>query len=494
MDKETQGDKREEEVEAKPKMPEERTAVTEHEINVKGKKLAYRVTAGTLILKEEDEKEGEKAKASLFYVAYTLLDNSAPEKRPITFSFNGGPGSSSVWMHLGFLGPKRVLMDDEGMPFPPPYRLVENDYTILDKTDLVFIDPVSTGFSRPVPGEKAADFHNIKKDVESVGDFIQRFTTRQKRWASPKFIIGESYGTTRAAGLAGYLQERHGLYLNGIMLISSILNFGTARFDAGNDLPFILYVPTYTATAWYHKKLATDLQLDLSEALREAEQFASNEYTLALMKGSSISEDERANVILKLARLTGLSADYIDRTDLRINIHRFCKELRRDESLVVGRLDSRYTGKDRDDAGEVYERDPSYSATLGPYTAMMNDYVSRELAFESDSTYEILTSLFKTWKYDDWQNQYVNVGETLREGFMLNPSMKIFIANGFFDLATPYFATEYTINHLGLPSEFLEKITSTYYQAGHMMYLQIASLKKLKTELDKFIANCLPGK
>ena len=277
------------------------------------------------------------------------------------------------------------------------------------------------------------------------------------------------------------------------MLISSILNFGTARFDAGNDLPFILYIPTYTATAWYHKKLAPDLQSDLSKALQEAEQFASNEYTLALMKGSSISVDERANVILKLARLTGLSVDYIDRTDLRINIHRFCKELRRNESLVVGRLDSRYTGKDRDDAGEVYERDPSYSATLGPYTAMMNDYVSRELAFESDTTYEILTSLFKTWKYDDWQNQYVNVGETLREGFMLNPAMKVFIANGYFDLATPYFATEYTMNHLGLPSEFLEKITSTYYQAGHMMYLQISSLKKLKTELDKFIANCLQG-
>ena len=211
MEKEAQTVKREEKIEEKSKMPEERTAVTEHEITVNGKKLAYRVTAGTLILKEEDEKEGEKAKASLFYVAYTLLDNSLPEKRPITFSFNGGPGSSSVWMHLGFLGPKRVLMDDEGMPLPPPYKLVENDYTILDKTDLVFIDPVSTGFSRPVPGEKAADFHNIKKDVESVGDFIQRFTTRQKRWASPKFIIGESYGTTRAAGLAGYLQERHGL-------------------------------------------------------------------------------------------------------------------------------------------------------------------------------------------------------------------------------------------------------------------------------------------
>jgi carboxypeptidase C (cathepsin A) len=472
---------------------EEKTSITEHKITIRDTELAYTVTAGTLILKDEDEKEGEKPKASLFYVAYKLNNGSSVSERPITFSFNGGPGSSSVWMHLGLLGPKRVLFDDEGMPFPPPYKLIPNDYTILDKTDLVFIDPVSTGFSRPVPGEKAADFHNVKKDIESVGDFIQRFTTRNKRWASPKFLIGESYGTTRAAGLAGYLQERHGMYLNGIMLISSILNFGTARFDPGNDLPFILFLPTYTATAWYHHKLSADLQADLKKALSESEDFASHEYTLALMKGSALTLNEREAIISKLSRLTGLSPDYIDRTDLRINIHRFCKELRRDEGLVVGRLDSRYTGKDRDSAGELYERDPSYSATLGPYTAMLNDYLGSELEFESGLTYEILTSLFKTWKYEDWQNQYLNVGETLREGFMLNPAMKVFIANGYFDLATPYFATEYTINHLGLPVDSLEKITSSYFEAGHMMYLHMPSLNKLKQDLDTFITSTTAG-
>lgn len=482
-------------IKAEDKKPafEEKTSITEHKITIGDKELAYTVTAGTLILKDEDEKEGEKPKASLFYVAYKLNNSLPVSERPITFSFNGGPGSSSVWMHLGLLGPKRVLLDDEGMPFPPPYKLIPNDYTILDKTDLVFIDPVSTGFSRPVPGEKAADFHNVKKDVESVGDFIQRFTTRNKRWASPKFLIGESYGTTRAAGLAGYLQERHGMYLNGIMLISSILNFGTARFDPGNDLPFILFLPTYTATAWYHHKLSADLQSDLKKALSESEDFASNEYTLALMKGSALTLNERETIISKLSRLTGLSPEYIDRTDLRINIHRFCKELRRDEGLVVGRLDSRYTGKDRDNAGELYERDPSYSATLGPYTAMLNDYLGSELEFESGLTYEILTSLFKTWKYEDWQNQYLNVGETLREGFMLNPAMKVFIANGYFDLATPYFATEYTINHLGLPSEFLEKISSSYFEAGHMMYLHVHSLIKLKQDLDSFITSTTIG-
>ncbi|MCJ7696136.1 MAG: hypothetical protein MUO40_12040 [Anaerolineaceae bacterium] len=484
-------EKKDEKPESNKNVPEEKTSITEHQIVIKGKELVYTVTAGTLILKEEDEKEGEKAKASLFYVAYKLHTDTPVSERPITFSFNGGPGSSSVWMHLGLLGPKRVLMDNEGMPFPPPYKLIANDHTLLDKTDLVFIDPVSTGFSRPVPGEKAAVYHNIKKDIESVGDFIYRFASRNKRWASPKFLIGESYGTTRAAGLSKYLQERHGMYMNGVMLISSILNFGTARFDPGNDLPYILYLPTYTATAWYHQKLAPDLQADLTLALKESENYAANEYTLALMRGSNLGESERASVLHKLARLTGLSVDYIDRTDLRINIHRFCKELRRDEGLVVGRLDSRFTGKDRDSAGELYERDPSYSAILGPYTAMLNDYLGSDLKFESDLTYEILTSLFQTWKYDEWQNQYVNLGEALREGFMLNPAMKVFIANGFFDLATPYFATEYTVSHLGLPVEFLEKIKLTYYQAGHMMYLHKASLEILKTELDNFIDKTL---
>lgn len=472
--------------EKKP-VPEEKTSITRHTLVLNGKELTYTVTAGTLLLKEEDEAEGEKPKAMIFYVAYELQGDTPVAERPITFSFNGGPGSSSVWMHLGMLGPKRVLLDEEGMPLPPPYQLVPNDFSLLDKTDLVFIDPVSTGFSRPVPGQKAEEFHNVKQDIKSVGDFIQRFTTRNKRWASPKFLIGESYGTTRAAGLSGYLQERHGMYLNGIMLISSIINFLTARFNPGNDLPYALFLPSYTATAWYHKRLSPDLQADLSAALLESEAFAGKDYILALMKGMRLVGEEREQVVRKLARLTGLSETYIEQTDLRIDIHRFCKQLRRDEDLAVGRLDSRYIGKDRDSAGEIYERDPSYSATLGPYTAMLNDYLRSELEFESDLTYEILTSLFKTWKYDNAQNQYVNTGETLREGFLLNPALKVFVANGYFDLATPYFATQYTFDHLGLPAEFMDKIRFAYYQAGHMMYLHLPSLRQLKADLDAFI-------
>ena len=253
--------------EEKTPVPEDTQSITKHSMTIDGKKLDYTVTTGTLVLHEEDEEKGEKPKASIFYIAYTLDDVEDPASRPLTFSFNGGPGSSSVWMHMGMLGPKRVLLDDEGMPFPPPYKLVDNEYSLLDKTDLVFIDPVSTGYSRTVPGEKSEEYHGVEKDVESVGDFIHQYTTRTKRWLSPKFIIGESYGTTRAAGLSGYVQQKYGMYLNGLMLVSSILNFATARFDPGNDLPFIFFLPTYTSTAWYHKQLDDDLQEDLYKTL-----------------------------------------------------------------------------------------------------------------------------------------------------------------------------------------------------------------------------------
>jgi len=364
---------------------EETLSQTQHAITVNGEKMNYTVTTGTIILKEEDIEEGEKKKASIFYIAYTKED--ASDNRPVTFSFNGGPGSSSVWLHLGLVGPKRVLMDDEGMPIGPPHKLVDNEYTLFDETDLVFIDPVSTGYSRPVPKEKPDQFHTVKKDIESVGEFIRIWATRNKRWTSPKFLIGESYGTTRAAGLAGYLHRRHGMYLNGIMFISSILNFLTSQFNEGNDLPFILFLPSYTATAWYHQKLPQDLQKDLEKAVQEAREFAMNEYTLALMKGNDLKGDERQSIIDKLVRLTGLSNTYVEGTNLRINIHRFCKELLRDEKVTIGRLDSRYKGFDADAVGETHEFDPSYAAILGPYTATMYDYLRRDLAYETDLPY-----------------------------------------------------------------------------------------------------------
>ncbi|HSQ18526.1 MAG TPA: hypothetical protein VLM83_12555 [Anaerolineales bacterium] len=484
----------------KEEQPKDVIVESKHSIVLNGQTLNYTVTCGTIVFKEEEtatqgekagQAEGEKPKATIFFTAYTLDGVADKASRPLTFSFNGGPGSSSVWLHLGLLGPRRVLSDEIGNPLPPPGKLVDNDFSLLDKTDLVFIDPVSTGFSRAVVGEKPRQFHGFKKDIESVGDFIRLYTSRYRRWDSPKFLIGESYGTTRAAGLSGYLQERHGMYLNGIMLISVILNFQTARFEPGNDLPYILFLPTYTSTAWYHGCLAPELQADLQATLRQVEAFARGEYTLALMKGAALPADERAEIVRKLARFTGLSEDYIDRTDLRIEIFRFTKELLRHERRTVGRLDSRFKGIDRDSAGERYEFDPSYANIQGPYTAAFNAYVRGELNFESDLPYEILTDRVWPWSYAEFENHYVNVAETLRQAMCTNPYLKVYVANGYYDFATPYFATEYTFNHLGLDESLRGNLRMGYFEAGHMMYIHLPSLAKLKADLDRFISDAI---
>lgn len=481
----------------KPEPPKDNLVSTQHSITIDGKEIKYTVTTGTVVLKEEsgrdEESEGEKPKAEVFFIAYTKDDVDDPATRPVTFSFNGGPGSSSVWLHLGLLGPRRVWMDDEGNLPQPPFKLVDNEFSLLDETDLVFIDPVSTGYSRPVKGENARQFHGFKKDIETVGAFIRLYCTRYLRWLSPKFLIGESYGTTRAAGLSGHLLQRYGLYLNGVMLVSSILNFQTARFATGNDLPYILFLPTYTATAWYHKKLADELRADLRATLREVEAFAAGEYTLALAKGAALTGDERAEIVRKLARYTGLPADYIERTNLRIEIFRFTKELLREQGLTVGRLDTRYKGRDRDSAGETFEFDPAMAVIIGPYTATFYDYVRRELKFESDLPYEILNGGVWPWSYAEFENQYVDVAETLRMAMTRNPYMKVMVNSGYFDLATPYFATEYTLSHMGLEEELRGNLEVTYYEAGHMMYVQRASLAQQKADLARFVRSAKGG-
>ena len=320
-----------------------------------------------------------------------------------------------------------------------------------------------------------------------MGEFIRLYATRFKRWSSPKFLIGESYGTTRAAGLSGFLQERHGMYLNGIALVSSILDFQTALFNPGNDLPYILFLPTYAATAWYHRQLDVDLQADLRATLEQVKAFAAGEYTLALFKGDALPEEERKQVIQKLARYTGLSAQYVAQTDLRIDIFRFTKELLRDQRRTVGRLDSRFTGIDRDAAGEKFEHDPSSVAIQGPFTATLNDYLRRDLGFKSDLPYEILTDLVQPWDYGKYQNRYVNVAETLRGAMTRNPFLRVFVANGFYDLATPFFATEYTFNHLGLDPELRDHVSMAYYESGHMMYIRRPSLARLREDLVQFV-------
>lgn len=470
--------------------------VTRHRVAIAGEEIAYTVTAGTMVLREETLGEGEhagrfegvKPKAEVFFIAYVRDGVDDLSTRPLTFSFNGGPGSSSVWMHLGLFGPKRVELDDDGYPPRPPYRLVENDASLLDRTDLVFIDPVSTGYSRVVEGVKAKDFHNVDKDVESVGAFIRLYTSRYGRWGSPKFLAGESYGTTRAAGLAGHLQQRHGFFLNGLMLVSSILDFGTALFQPGNDLPPLLFLPTYTATAHYHGRLPADLQaLPLSEVLVLAEGFVHDTYAPALLRGDRLLEGERTALRRELARFTGLSEAYLDATDLRVEIFRFTKELLRDQGRTIGRIDSRYTGVDRDAAGERFEFDPSMSATQGPYTATFNDYVRGELGYESDLPYEVLANLYESWSYENVENRYLNVAETLRTAMSINPYLKVHVANGYYDLATPYFATEHTFSHMGLSKEARANVSMSYYEAGHMMYVHRPSLLALREALLRFL-------
>jgi carboxypeptidase C (cathepsin A) len=477
-----------------PPPPEEVLSTTEHTAEIGGVEVRYRATAGNLLLKEEDG----TPKASVFFVAYERLGEGgaeeSPGERPVTFAFNGGPGSSSVWLHLGLLGPRRVDMGAEGWPPPPPYRLVDNPYSLLDLTDLVFIDPVTTGFSRAVPGEDDKEYHGIQEDIESVGELIRLWTARFGRWASPKFLAGESYGTTRAAGLSNYLQQRHGMYLNGVILVSSILDFQTARFDVGNDLPYVLFLPTYAATAHFHERLAPEYQnRPLTDFLDEVETFAREDYAAALMQGTELASEERDRIAARLAAYTGLSEEFVRNTHLRPQIYRFVKELRRDEGVTVGRLDSRFTGVDRDRAGERFEYDPSYAAIQGPYTALLNDYVRRELGYESDLPYEVLTGRVRPWSFAEFENRYVNVAEDLRQAMARNPHLRVFVANGYYDLATPYFATAYTFDHLAFEPGFEERVEMGYYEAGHMMYIREASLARVKQDLARFLDRALSG-
>jgi carboxypeptidase C (cathepsin A) len=460
------------------KPPEDRVSTTKHTITLDGQKIPYTANAGTLVLKDEDG----TAKASVFYIAYTRDGVKDPASRPVTFCFNGGPGSASLWVHMGAFGPKRVERDPEGMSTPPPGRLIDNDQSILDLSDLVFIDPVSTGYSRPAPGQDPKQFHGVDQDIEWVGAFIRLWVSRNERWASPKFIAGESYGTTRAAGLSLYLLNRYGMELNGVVLISSVLNWQNQEFHTGNDMPYIIHLPTYAATAWYHKKLPPDLMKDLRATLREVEDFTRTEYAQALMQGDRLPAERRHEIAAKVARYTGLSQDYVERSNLRVEIYRFTKELLRDQGKTVGRLDTRFTGSDIDAAGEGPEYDPASVALDGPYEAAVNDYLRRELGFKEDLVYERRGKVWP-WSFDNYENQYVNMAESLRGAITRNPHLQVLITASFYDLATPYYDAFYTVDHLGLPEPLRGNVRIATYEAGHMMYIRRADHKKLKQDI-----------
>ncbi len=466
----------------------QKLTTTHHTANIAGKRIAYTTTVGTMDMKSDDG----KSKAEIFFIAYTRDDTREQTQRPITFCFNGGPGSSSVWLHVGMLGPKRVVLNDNAKPVPPPGQLTENQYSLLDITDLVFIDPVSTGFSRPAKGESKQQFHGYEEDLRSVGQFIYSYVSKYNRWLSPKYLLGESYGTLRAAGLAGHLQDHYYMDINGIALISSVLNFQTLSFDVNNDLPYILFLPSYTATAYYHKQLPKDLQTqELEKVLVEAEQFAMTEYSQALLKGALLSKADREAVVKKFARFTGLSPEFVDQSNLRISMSHFGKELLRSKRRTIGRFDGRYVGIDRDAAGASSEYDPSAAALFGAFTAALNHYLRADLKVESEKVYEILTSNVHPWSYKRFENDYVNATDTLRKAMTKNPFLKVFVASGYYDLATPYFATDYTLNQLGLNPSLRKHVSVHYYPGGHMMYVTEPNLKKLRHDLERFYQSSL---
>jgi carboxypeptidase C (cathepsin A) len=467
---------------------EEKSIVTKHEMRLNGRTLNYTATTGMMPIKNQ---QGE-IEANLFYVAYSLDGVSDVTKRPLMFSFNGGPGSASVWLHMGCIGPKRVKMNDDGGLPAAPYQLVDNDQTWLDQTDLVFVDPVGTGYSRAANETLRHRFNGLQGDIQSVGEFIRLYLTRNERWSSPLFLVGESYGTTRAASLSGYLIDQ-GIAFNGVALLSTVLNFETILFQRGNDLPYMLYLPSYAATAFYHKKLASDLQKNLETTLKEVEKWANSGYNESLAKGDELTDGEYKAAVAKFARYTGLDPKYVDNSNLRVELMHFLRELLRDRKTMAGRLDSRLIGPAPVDAGETGDFDPSMSDIRPPYTAMFNQYVSHELGYKTDATYYVLGGGILPWDYGTQnENRYVDVSEALRSAFAKNPHMKVFVGCGYYDMATPYFAAQYTFSHMGLQPAARKNVTFQYYNAGHMFYIDVPSHKKLKGDIGQFMKDAYP--
>ncbi|MGD9091464.1 MAG: hypothetical protein PVF74_01345 [Anaerolineales bacterium] len=480
--KENEMNQGEESKEVKIKMLTLEPIETQQKLELTDRALNYTTRAGTIPLKDEkDETEAE-----IFFTAYELDDVQDQSERPLTFAFNGGPGSSSIWLHMGALGPKRVRMEPKGWMPSPPYRLEANEHTWLDQTDLVFVDPVGTGFSRAAKKELNKKFWSFQGDIDSMGEFIRLYLTRFQRWPSPLFLAGESYGTTRVSGLAGHLVDK-GIAFNGIVLISTAINLRPISFEQGDDLPFQLFVPTYTAAAWYHNKLDDELQKrDLPDLLAEVEAWAESELTVALMKGDRIGSEEQAGIAEKLATYTGLGKKYVLGTNLRILINRFCKELLRDEKRSVGRLDSRFKGVEALAVTEQPEFDPSMLAILPPYTSTFNDYVRSQLGVETDLTYEAMNrNVNEQWEWE--KGSLPSTGETLRSAMARNTYMKVFVGQGYYDLATPHFATQYMVSHMNIDPAQRDNVQIAFYPAGHMFYLDVESLAAFKLDIDGFI-------
>ncbi|HUJ31507.1 MAG TPA: hypothetical protein VLY23_09525 [Candidatus Acidoferrum sp.] len=453
--------------------PEEKTSVTHHSARIGGQEINYTATAGTYVIKADDG----TPKAVFFYVAYTKDGVPDAAKRPVSFVYNGGPGSASLFTHMG-MGPKRVVLTPDGHGMPAPYTITDNEDSFLDATDLVFIDAVSTGYSRPAPGEETKQFYGIVEDANWFADFIYQYITRNERWDSPKFLIGESYGTTRSAELSGVLQEHHQIYLNGIVLVSAV-----AFSSWGADDRFEFFLPTYSTSAWYHHLLPPDMQAkSVDQVAQEAREFAHGEYAAALQKGDQLSPGEQQKIVQDLAHFTGLSPKFIEECNLRVSPFRWFKELERDKRRTVGRLDSRFEGIDADAAGERPEYDPSEASYEGAFVATFQDYIRRDLKWESDQYYTVSANV-RPWDREG----DTRVAEVLRGAMTQQTHLKLLVVCGYYDLATPFDGIEETVSHMGLDPAIRKNASFDYYESGHMVYIDDHARDKLHKDIDGFI-------
>jgi carboxypeptidase C (cathepsin A) len=471
-----------------PPMPDEPPIQRQHELALDGRVLTYHTTAGMLPLKNE---QGE-TEAQVFFVAYTLGAPAGDAARPLIFMFNGGPGAASIYLHMGAFAPRRVRLRDDGSIPPPPYRLVDNEHTLLEQADMVFIDPVGTGYSRAAKDDLNKKFWGVKGDYESMSEAIRLYLSRYGRMTSPVFLCGESYGTFRIAGLADHLMGKN-IALAGLIMVSAILNLGTSFNSKGNDLPYALVLPTYTAAAWYHQKLPKDLQKrPLREALAEAERWSMTDYLLALARGDLLAGKERAAVVAKLARYSGLDPRYVERSNLRVPFERFVKELLRDQRRSLSFYDARLTSIDELAIGETSDFDVILAVLGAPYGMLFNDYARKELGYENEREYQVLSmKVNEAWDYGKPAEGWPDSSGALQRAMSKNPYMQVFVARGLYDFATPYFAIEYTMNHLGLDPSLRGNIRYGDYESGHMTYIDLAALARLKADVAGFVEGAL---
>ena len=459
---------------------EEKVSTTSHVVRIDGKDIKYTATVGTIPIRLDNN----NVQARMFFVAYTK-DGEDARTRPISFLYNGGPGAATVWLHMGSFAPKHVQMADEGFQPAPPFKLEDNDNSLIDATDMVFVDAISTGYSRTAPGVGSEQFHGQDGDIRAFGEFINSWLSTYNRWGSPKYLIGESYGTIRSAGLSAELQTRHGIDLNGIALISSLLTYQTLSNAPSNDVAWASNIETFTADAWFHKKLPADLQsLTIKQVVDQSRAFAFGDYMAALTKGNTLTDAEKNAMAAKLARFTGLSSQFILNANLRVSAERFRKELLRDKRLAIGRLDGRFTSLDLDAAGEREEFDISNQALQGPYTALFQDYLKNELKWESDLHYPTSGNV-RPWTYV--QNSYMDMTEPLRGTMARNPFLKVFVAIGYYDMATIMGGAEFNFTHLAYDKQITDRVSYGYYEAGHMIYIRPSAHKALKNDLVRFI-------